>query len=269
MASPSRVYPGKGGLGCSKFKPVWDNHLLCRACRNCNKENPCDICMFWTEDVWKSFQKSLVKKKRMQRVDNSRCLSSSEDTRAPVHMAVDYQSQPGLVVPADLSTARTPSSHGARDSRSRSRTSTPALSRVTPVRSGGNSGARSRSRSLSVSSSGSGSQSDFRRPRDRRRGYVRRSRSGSRQRTRRTARSARPGATGHGPVPLVLDIVIAVPVGAGLAGALANQRGTNPALRGRLPAARPLSFRGFLGQIYQICLVYLGNNFVLWLSLYL
>ncbi len=136
------------------------------------------------------------------------------------------------------------------------------------MRSGGNSGARSRSRSSSVSSSGSGSSPTFVVLEIVVVAMVAGPAPGAAE-PAGTARSARTGTTGHGPVPLVLDIGIAVPVGVWLTGALANQRSTKPALRGRLPAARPLSFRGFLGQIYQICLVYLENNFVLWLSLFL
>ena len=45
------------------FKPKFDLHIICRLCRSCSRQWPCDICKFWPETYWQhiySLEKSAI-----------------------------------------------------------------------------------------------------------------------------------------------------------------------------------------------------------------
>ena len=60
MAHNNKHCPGINGK-CSKIVPYWDNHSVCRACRNdaCSPTSTCELCADWSEKLWKAFSKCL------------------------------------------------------------------------------------------------------------------------------------------------------------------------------------------------------------------
>ena len=55
--------PRKAGISCNKIMPYCDNHDICRACRNfsCSRSSVCNTCAVWTDDMWKKFDKCIMR----------------------------------------------------------------------------------------------------------------------------------------------------------------------------------------------------------------
>ncbi len=125
--SLSRKCSGTGIRGCSKFIANWDEHLLCRECRDCSRESTCEVCRNWSGAIWSKHQKAMDRA-RVRKATKSRSLSV-EDSRVPGHMAVaDSSARPGDSVDLVAAQVFEPGSRGpsaSRGVRSPSRVSTP------------------------------------------------------------------------------------------------------------------------------------------------
>ena len=60
MAHNNKHCPGINGK-CSKIMSYWDNHSVCRACRNyaCSPTSTWEVCADWSEELWKKKSKCL------------------------------------------------------------------------------------------------------------------------------------------------------------------------------------------------------------------
>ena len=49
----NKCCPGKTGKFCNKIMPYWDDHDICRVCRNfsCSRLSVCNTCAVWTDDM--------------------------------------------------------------------------------------------------------------------------------------------------------------------------------------------------------------------------
>ena len=77
MAHNNKHCPDINGK-CSKIMPYWDNHSVCRACRNyaCSPTSTCEVCADWSEELWKFFSKCL-RRASQARSFKPRCQTSS------------------------------------------------------------------------------------------------------------------------------------------------------------------------------------------------
>ena len=49
--------------------PYWDNHEVCRSCRNnsCSPSQTCEVCSLWDEELWRKFHKCLQRSDRLKK----------------------------------------------------------------------------------------------------------------------------------------------------------------------------------------------------------
>ena len=61
MSTQNKRCSGGAGKPCSRIMPYWDNHEVCRSCRNnsCSPSQTCEVCSLWDEELWHKFHKCL------------------------------------------------------------------------------------------------------------------------------------------------------------------------------------------------------------------
>lgn len=122
MSKQNKHCPGIYGK-CSKIMPYWDNHSVCRACRNfaCSQSSTCEVCADWSDDLWDRFHKCLKRSAQTKAAFKSRSFASSQVSA----------NDPGRSFPAHV-----PEQDHGKDSSSVLPTNTPVSSAI----SSGNSG---------------------------------------------------------------------------------------------------------------------------------
>ena len=97
MAHNNKHCPGINGK-CSKIMPYWDNHSVCRACRNyaCSPTSTCEVCADWSEELWKRISKCL------HRASQARAFKPRSQTSSQVPENGPGRSCPSHVPAKDL-----------------------------------------------------------------------------------------------------------------------------------------------------------------------